>query len=522
MTANVAIDNSFNIPRLPRWIGYIAACVGMFMAILDIQVVVTSLKVIEESLAIGADRMSWVQTAYIIAEVIAIPLTGLLMRVFSMRWLFVGALTTFTLASIGCAASSGFTDLLMWRVLQGFAGGVLIPLVFSGIFLLFPKGFEQTLATTVGGLLAVLAPALGPITGGWLTENFTWHWLFLINIGPGVVSVIAGALCLPRSPLRLGLFANLDWASLVAFGLSLALLIVGLKEAPQNGWISVVVLACFVTSAVLLAFAVSRPQPAISFELLHDRGLAFGCMLSFILGFVLFSAVYVLPVFLAFVRFHGPLAIGMITLVMGATQIVFAPLIVQIDRFFDARWLSMIGFVAFGVGLAMNAGLTVNADYDEVFWSQVVRGAAVALCILPPIRLALSLFPMDRVNDASGLFNLVRNIGGVIGIAVCDTIIFGRSPLHGERILETIKTDPEAGARILGMSPEDLPAPDDPSELMSILDVVQGASLTLAINECFWMLAAVSFLAVPLLLLVGPIRSAMPVRRPAKGEQNIP
>jgi MFS transporter, DHA2 family, multidrug resistance protein len=238
----VAPDQTTFLPLIPRWLGYIAACVGMFMAILDIQVVVTSLAVIEEALGIGADRMSWIQTAYIIAEVIAIPLTGLLIRVFSMRWLFVGALGIFTIASCLCALSGGFADLLVWRVLQGFAGGVLIPLVFSGIFLMFPKGFQQTLATTIGGLLAVLAPTLGPITGGWLTEHYSWHWLFLINVIPGIVSVIVGALCLPKTAINMRALRELDWMSLIACGVALALLIIGLKEAPKEGWLSLQVL----------------------------------------------------------------------------------------------------------------------------------------------------------------------------------------------------------------------------------------------------------------------------------------
>jgi MFS family permease len=212
MTSESAvISTHHHLPRLGRWAGYIALCVGMFMAILDIQVVVTSLKTIEEALGIGADRMSWVQTSYLIAEVIAIPIIGLLMRVFGMRRLFVGALGLFTFASIGCALSVGFWDLMAWRVVQGFAGGVLIPLVFSAIFLLFPRGLEQTLATTAGGFLAVLAPTMGPVTGGWLTEHFSWHWLFLINVLPGLVAVATGFFALPTGPLHGRLLRSLDW-----------------------------------------------------------------------------------------------------------------------------------------------------------------------------------------------------------------------------------------------------------------------------------------------------------------------
>ena len=177
------------------WIGFSAMCLGMFMAILDIQIVATSLPAIRTALDMPPEQMSWVQTAYLIAEVVSIPLTGLLMRALSMRGLFCAAITAFTLASVGCAASTGFASLTAWRVIQGFAGGTLIPAVFAAVFLLLPKRFEA-LATTIAGALAVLAPTLGPIVGGWITETFSWHWLFLVNVLPGIVALAAGASCL--------------------------------------------------------------------------------------------------------------------------------------------------------------------------------------------------------------------------------------------------------------------------------------------------------------------------------------
>ncbi|NMD06977.1 MAG: DHA2 family efflux MFS transporter permease subunit [Phyllobacteriaceae bacterium] len=518
MTSDSAeITAHHDLPRLTRWAGYVALCVGMFMAILDIQVVVTSLKTIEEALGIGADRMSWVQTSYLIAEVIAIPIIGLLMRVFAMRKLFVGALGLFTLASIGCALSTGFWDLMAWRVIQGFAGGVLIPLVFSAIFLLFPRGIEQTFATTTGGFLAVLAPTLGPVTGGWLTEHFSWHWLFLINVIPGIIALLVGQFSLPTGRLQTLLLARLDWLSLVAFGCSLGFLIIGLKEAPAQGWLSLVVLGLFGASALSMFVAIRRPQPAIMFHLLQDRALAFGCALSFILGFLLFAGVYILPVFLAFVRGHGPLAIGLITIIMGMTQILAAPVSVQLDRYFDARLLTALGFIIFGIGLAMNANLTVASDYNEVFWPQLVRGSAVALCILPPIRMALALQPMAVVSDASGLFNVVRNIGGAIGIAVMDTVMFTRGPTHADTVMTLLSDDPPAAAAILGITVDSLPSPDDAMSLMGIMDLIQNASLTMAINDCFWVLAGVAALTLPLLWALGPVESARAVKGKSRG-----
>jgi MFS transporter, DHA2 family, multidrug resistance protein len=503
----------FHLPALQRWVAYVALCIGMFMAVLDIQVVVTSLHVIEEQLGIGADRMSWIQTSYLIAEVVAIPIIGLLMRVFAKRRLFIYTLATFILASIGCALSQGFWDLMMWRVLQGFAGGVLIPLVFSAVFLMFPKGFQQTLATTVGGFLAILAPTLGPMIGGWITENYSWHWVFLINIGPGLFALMLGLISLPKENARYAIIRELDWLSLLAFGLSLGLLIVGIKEAPKQGWLSAIVIGCFVTAAAFLVLSIQRKQPAIMFHLLKDRALAFGCALSFLFGFVLFATVYVLPVFLAFVRGHGPLQIGIITIVMGVAQIIAAPIIVNIDRFFDARHLTAVGFIGLAAGLALNADLTVASDYNEVFWPQAIRGAFVMFCILPSIRIALALQPLAQVNDASGLFNVQRNIGGAIGIAVMDTLMFTRSPLHAETITDLVKENPTEAARLLGMALEELPDPDDAMGFMGLMSSIEQASLTIAINECWWLLAAACLLTLPLLWWLGPVDSAKPVPR---------
>ena len=222
--------------RVPitTWIGFSALGLGMFMAILDIQVVATSLPKIREALDIPPERMSWLQTAYLIAEVISIPLTGWLTRVLTMRGLFVTAIAVFTMASAGCALSSGFASLTTWRVAQGLAGGTLIPVVFVAVFLLFPNRLESV-ASTIAGVLAVLAPTVGPIVGGWITQTYSWHWLFLLNIIPGIIACAAGWLFLPRAYPNLALARSLDLVSLACISLSLAALEIGLKEPPQRG-----------------------------------------------------------------------------------------------------------------------------------------------------------------------------------------------------------------------------------------------------------------------------------------------
>lgn len=476
---------------------------GMFMAILDIQVVVTSLPNIQDALDIPPERMSWLQTSYLIAEVIAIPLTGLLTRVLTMRGLFVAAITLFSLASLGCAASGGFASLVAWRVVQGFAGGALIPLVFTAVFLLFPVR-QQTVATTLAGVLAVLAPTVGPLAGGWITETYSWHWLFLINIGPGIVAAAVAAWFLPAEKTDVGHARRIDIVALILMALALASLEIALKEAPQYGWGSGLVLGLLVLSATSLwAFvrrALGRETPIVDLSAFADRNFAISCALSFLLGIGLYGSVYLMPVFLGFVRGHDSLEIGTIMLVTGLAQLATAPLAVQLERRLDARLLTAAGFALFAVGLGLSAFQTRLSDYDDMFWPQILRGTAIMFCLLPPTRLALGHLAPERVADASGLFNLMRNLGGAIGLALIDTVVYGRSPLHAERMAEKLKAGDIATGRLIGLPEGSLtgaaPQNVDPETVSLVRALVEKTALVISINEAWAMLAAFSALAV--------------------------
>jgi DHA2 family multidrug resistance protein len=479
------------------WIGFGAMALGMFMAILDIQVVVTSLPNIQAALGIAPDKMSWVQTAYLIAEVIAIPLTGLLTRVLTMRGLFVAAIALFSAASIGCAASSGFASLIAWRVVQGFAGGVLIPSVFSAVFLLFPLR-QQGVATTLAGVLAVLAPTVGPLAGGWITQTYSWHWLFLINVGPGIAVVLLAACFVPAAKPDYAHARHIDMVALALMALSLASLEIALKQAPQDGWTSGLVLGLLILSAASLAAfvrrTIGRHTPIVDIRALLDRNFALGCLLSFMLGIGLYGSVYLMPVFLGFVRDHGPLKIGEIMLVTGLAQLATAPVAIELERRLDPRLVTAAGFALFAVGLGLSAFQTRLSDYDEMFWPQLLRGAAIMLCLLPPTRLALGHFAPARVADASGLFNLMRNLGGAIGLALIDTVIYGRGPDHVRRLTDQLMSGDVATAQSIGL-PDGMVtgvpiANIDPSTLALVQPLLEKAGLVLSINEAWALLAA--------------------------------
>jgi DHA2 family multidrug resistance protein len=445
-------------PSTPAvWAAFLLMCLGMFMAILDIQVVATSLPTIQNALAISRDAMSWIQTAYLIAEVIAIPLTGLLTRVLTLRWLFVAAVALFTAASIGCAVSNGFSVLLVFRIVQGFSGGVLIPAVFSAVFLLFPPRLHAV-ATTIGGVVAVLAPTIGPVIGGFITATWSWQWLFLINVIPGLIVAAATSFLLPRHDTDFGEVRKLDAFSLLVMAAALAALEIGLKQAPQRGWPSLPCAGLLLASAGGLCLFLWRTaraaHPVLRLVALRRRSFALGCALSFCLGVGLFGSVYLMPVFLAFVRGHDAFEIGTIMLVTGIAQLVAAPVAAILESRLGARLLTAIGFALFAVGLGLSYFEPRTADFGEMFWPQIVRGVAIMFCLLPPTRIALGDLPESEIADASGLFNLMRNLGGAIGIALVDTILYGRVAIYAESFRDRLLAGDLTAAIAIGLDPK--------------------------------------------------------------------
>ncbi|HXO73098.1 MAG TPA: DHA2 family efflux MFS transporter permease subunit [Bradyrhizobium sp.] len=488
---------------IATWSGFVLMCLGMFMAILDIQVVATSLPTIQDALAISRDAMSWIQTAYLIAEIIAIPLTGWLTRVLTLRWLFGIAISLFTLASIGCAFSGNFLTLVSFRVLQGFAGGTLIPAVFSAVFLLFPIRLHPV-ATTMAGIMAVLAPTVGPVVGGWITDTYSWHWLFLINVVPGVIAAAATPFLLPGERPRFANLATFDGYSIGLLAISLTSLEIGLKQAPHDGWLSPLTSALFLLSAgAATAFAVRTlkvEHPVVELSTLKNRSFAVGCALSFCLGVGLFGSVYLMPVFLAYVRHHDAFEIGTIMLVTGVAQLVTAPVAGTLESRFDPRWLSAAGFALFALGLGCSAFQSRVADFEEMFWPQVLRGVAIMFCLLPPTRLALGALTATQVPDASGLFNLMRNLGGAIGIALIDTILYGRTGGHAEVLRDRLIAGDISAAQAIGLDlqlfthrPPDV---SDATVEAYIRPMVEKAAFAFSTNEAWALLAGVALLGL--------------------------
>jgi DHA2 family multidrug resistance protein len=506
MAAAVAADDNVTPTT---WAGYLALCLGMFMAILDIQIVASSLPNIQSALHIANDNLSWIQTAYLIAEVIAIPLTGWLTRLMSLGGLFVAAVAGFTLASIGCAASHGFEMLLLCRVVQGFCGGALIPIVFTSVFVMFPLRLH-VLATTIGGLFAMLAPTIGPVLGGYITENFSWHWLFLINVLPGVLVAVVAAFCVRIGKPDWTLWRRLDFIALLLIAISLASLELALKEGPKHDWHSAMVIALLVLCPLAGFLAVRRclksTEPVIDVRCFMSRRFTIGCFYSFVLGMGLFGAVYLTPLYLGFVRQHTAFEIGKIMIVMGAAQLFMAPFAAMAEKKFHPLLLTALGYGLFAAGLISNGFMTFDTDFDGLLWPQILRGAAVLFCLLPTTHLALEGQPPERLSNASGLFNLMRNLGGAIGIALIDTILEQCAPMHAAHLVARLQAGDPNAARIVGLPLarfHNVPLPHISQAMQDIVaPLVHRAALVLSFNDAWLLLGAafaLAFFAVPFL-----------------------
>ena len=425
-----------------RLIAFMSMVFGMFMAILDIQIVSASLAEIQAGLSASADEVAWVQTSYLIAEVVMIPLSGFLSRMLSTRWLFTISAAGFTLMSFACAMSSSIEEMIVWRALQGFIGGGMIPTVFASAYTVFPREKQPMIAPIIG-LVATLAPTIGPTVGGYLTDLFSWHWLFLVNLVPGIAVTIATWTLVDFDEPHLALFDAFDWAGLGGMAVFLGSLEYFLEEGPAKGWLDddrivVAGVLAIVGAGVFFWRAFTARQPIVDLGAFRDRNFWTGSLFSFVMGIGLYGLTYLYPVFLARVRGYSALMIGETMFVTGICMFVAAPIVGRLMTKVDPRIMIGIGFAGFALGTLQASFVTKDWDFWELMVPQMLRGFSLMTCMVPINNLALGTLSPDRIKNASGLFNLTRNLGGAVGLALINTLMNDRMDLHLSRLHESV------------------------------------------------------------------------------------
>lgn len=487
------------LPTRTKFLIFAVMAFGQFMALIDIQIVAASLNSVQAGLSAGPDEISWVQTGYLMAELVMIPFAAFLAQALSTRWLFALSAGLFTISSALCGAAWDIDSMILFRVLQGFTGGAMVPTVFATGFAMF-SGPQRAMIPAILGMVSVLAPTLGPTVGGWLTDAVGWRSIFYINIIPGALVTLLAVAVIKVDRPKPSMLKTIDYSHLAAMAVFLGGLEYVLEEGPRKQWfedagIATVAWVTLVAFALFIERSFRSGGPIVRLSPFRKPTFAFACAFNLVIGFGLYASTYLIPVFLGRVRGYDSLEIGTTVFVTGIAQILSTVIAARLSTRVDPRLVVSAGLSLFAAALWLTSHMTSQWGFMALLGPQALRGFAIMLCIVPSVSLALGGFEMAELRYASGLFNLMRNLGGAIGIAVVNTWLGDNARIHaarfGEALGEAGRSGTEALSTLAARIAERTPDAAQAALVMQgeLARVVARESLTLAFNDVFRVMA---------------------------------
>jgi MFS transporter, DHA2 family, multidrug resistance protein len=488
------------------WISIFAAMIGAFMAILNIQITNASLLNIEGGIGTGVDNGSWISTSYLIGEIVVIPLTDYLSRVFSVRRIMLGHATLFAVFSVACAFTHDLPSMIAMRGLQGYFGGVLIPMAFTLVFTKLPKA-QQPIGLAMFSLAVTFAPAIGPTIGGYLTENYGWQTIFFVNVVPTAVMVTMLYFTLERQPMQLSLLKEGDWLGIATMAVGLSALQALLEEGNKDDWFgSPFIVRLAVIAAVSLSLFIwielTVEKPLLKLRLLAQRNFGIGTIAAVFLGFALFGSVYLLPAYLGQVQHYNSEQIGSVLAWTGLPQLLLIPLVPKLMQRFDARYIAAVGLLLFAYSSFMNIEMSLDYAGDQLFIPNIIRAIGQALTLGPLSAVTLGSVAPQDAPAASGISNMMRNLGGAIGTAVLATIVTKREQFHSNIIGQSVDLGrEEVRSRIAQMTDYFLahgvsdPAAAHQQAIIALGNAVKRQALVLGFSDTFAVIGIVLVLA---------------------------
>ena len=506
-------DQAASAVSSKTWLAVFGATLGAFMAVLNIQIVNASLADIQGAIGAGIDDGGWISTSYLIAEIIVIPLSGWLAQVFSIRLYLLTNAALFLLFSAACAVAQDLQQMIVLRALQGFFGGVLIPMAFTLIITLLPKA-KQPVGLALFALSATFAPAIGPTIGGYLTENWGWQYIFYVNLAPGVLMLAMLWFSLEAKPMRLALLREGDWPGIVTMAIGLGALQTVLEEGNKDDWFgSAFIVRLAIVAAVALALflwiELTASKALLNLRLLSRRNFGFGVLANFLLGIALYGSVFILPLYLSRIQGYNAEQIGMVLAWTGLPQLVLIPLVPRLMKRFDPRLVIGVGFALFAARNFMNIYMTTDYAADQLFWPNVVRAVGQALAFAPLSAVATAGIEADNAGSASALFNMMRNLGGAVGIAMLQTFLTKREQYHSNVLMQPVSLfEPATRARIEQLTRYFVnhgvvdPADAAHRAVVAIGHIVQKQAYILAFSDTFYLMGAALVVALMAALLL--------------------
>jgi MFS transporter, DHA2 family, multidrug resistance protein len=440
---SIPIAPAVIVPQSPARhtvLAFAIICVGCFLAFLDIQVVSASIEEVGGGLSASVDDISWVQTSYLIGDIIVIPLAGWLSRVMSTRWLLTVGAAGFTVLSMLCGMAWDLRSMIVFRSLQGIFGGVMIPMAFTASVVLF-AGRRKAVAASCVSIAAGLAPTLGPVIGGWITDSYSWSWLFYINLVPGMTVSVLAPFFVRIDKADLTLLKDADYLGMVLMAICLGCLDYVLEEGARWEWFAddTIRRCAWIAALAGVGFVIRSltfSRPIVDVRAFTNRNFALGCWFAFITGAGIYGLIYLTPEFLGRVRGFIAWQIGVVLLWAGVLQLLIVPVYGLLARRIDLRLLLMIGLMCFAICMWLFLRITNQWGWEEMLPAWLFRGIALPFSIASGLTLTLGEIPPDRLKLASGLFALMRNLGGALGIAACATILNSRTNFHFLHIAE--------------------------------------------------------------------------------------
>ncbi len=481
------------------WIAVIGSIVGAFMAVLNIQVTASSLPDIEGGIGTGGVNGTWISTAYLIGEIIVVPMTDFLSRVFSLRRYMIANTAVFLVLSVACGQAHSLSEMIVLRALQGFAGGVLIPLAFTIIVSMLPPS-KRPLGLAGYAVTATFAPAIGPTIGGWLTDTYGWQTIFYMNLVPGTLMLGALIYALPHSKSQLDLLRRGDWIGIGLMAVGLACFQTVLDDGNTFDWFGspFIVRLSVVAAVALVAFVIwelHRAEPLVELRLLARRNFGLGTLGNFLLGFALYGSAYLLPQYLAVSQGFDAEQSGKVVAWTGLPQLLIIPFVPWLMRRFDPRLLVGVGLGVFAVSCLMNLHLSSNYAGPQLLLPDVVRAMGQALVMTPLSAIAMVGITKAQAGAASGLFNMLRNLGGAIGTAAVETFLTKREQYHSFVINSHVSLmQPATQARLASMQQYLLsrgavdPAAATHQAVVAIGNSIRAQATIMGYADCFGLL----------------------------------
>ncbi|HUK19870.1 MAG TPA: DHA2 family efflux MFS transporter permease subunit [Bryobacteraceae bacterium] len=502
------------------WVVAIAVMFGTFMEVLDTTVVNVSLPHIAGNLSASVDEAAWALTSYLVANAVILPMTGWLANYFGRKRVLLAALAGFTSASLLCGMAPSLSVLILFRVIQGATGGALQPLSQAVMLEAFPPS-DRGKAMAFWGLGIVVAPMLGPVIGGWLTDNWSWRWVFYINLPVGLTSIVMTRIFLFDPPYIRRRAGGIDYWGIGLLALGVGALQVLLDRGQEDDWFGSrrIIMLAIVAGACLTAFLLWElytRNPVVHLRVFKERTYAAGVFLMTVLGFVLYGSLLLLPIFLQTLLGYPALNAGMAMAPRGLGSFLMMPIVGTVLSRLDPRKVLAVGLSGVAWTLYELGRLNLNAGYWDIFWPQFVQGACLALIFVPLTTATMDRISKEEMGNATSMFNLMRNIGGSMGIAGATTYLFRREQFHINRLGAHVQaSSPQTRGMVRGLRSAFMARGADPHLALerafaALWGMVQRHAAMAAFVDTFLALALVFLMVLPLLFLMKKPRHHTP------------